>query len=444
MSKHSRWIISAAAAAVILSAALSVSPAAPFVTVSHPQGGPSAKVATPRHAARTRKPASQPAAAPATQPELPPRVPFTAAEDAAAVIPGIPDARFWADSATDFIAALPSQPGPWLVLSSGGEDGAFGAGLLNGLTAAGKRPDYSVVTGVSSGALMAPFAFAGPKYDDALRKAYTEITSADIYEAGRTGEAFADSWPLKDLIAKEITPELFSDIAAAYRGGRRLFVVSYDLDAERTVVWNMGAIAAHASDKIGGDDALKLFRTVLLASASIPGAFPPALIDVEANGKRFQEMHVDGGIGGQFFVAPAALMASTSDYRLPATALYIVVNTTLEPDFTVVERFAPSILTQAVGAAVKVDTRLMLDRSYVAAKRSGVGFHVATIPASFHAPSRGAFDPDYMKALFKVGYDQGESADPFGSQPPLYPGQSAIDPNNNPASNNAGNPGASK
>ena len=220
-------------------------------------------------------------------------------------------------SRTDFNNALPSQPGPWLILSSGGADGAFGAGLLNGLTASGKRPDYSVVTGVSTGALMAPFAFAGSRYDDALRDAYTKITAGDIFEAGATPESFVNSWPLKDLIVKEITPTLLADIAAEHRRGRRLFVITTDLDAERSVVWNMGAIAAH-----GGDDALNLFRSVLLASSSIPGAFPPVLIGVEGNGKHFAEMHVDGGVGGQFFVAPAALMASTSDYRLPATQLY--------------------------------------------------------------------------------------------------------------------------
>ncbi len=180
---------------------------------------------------------------------------------------------------------------------------------------------------------MAPFAFAGPRYDDALRDAYTKITSADVFEIGATPESFVDTWPLKDLIAKEVTPALLADIAAQYRAGRRLFVVTTDLDAERSVVWNMGAIAAH-----GGEAALNLFRTVLLASTSIPGAFPPVLIDVEASGKRFAEMHVDGGVGGQFFVAPAALMAATSDYRLPATELYIVVDSGLQPEFEVVPR----------------------------------------------------------------------------------------------------------
>jgi len=390
--------------------------------------------AAPAHAQSLSKPKTHGSPARATKTQMPPppsstsnepppRIPFTAADEDAASIPGIPEARFWGNSVADFTKALPSQPGPWLALSSGGEDGAFGAGLLNGLTASGKRPDYAVVTGVSTGALMAPYVFAGPKYDDALRQAYTTITSADIYEAGRTSESFADSWPLRDLIAKQITPDLLNDVAAAYRNGRRLFVVSYDLDAERSVVWNLGAIAAH-----GGDDGLKLFRTVLLASASIPGAFPPTLIDVESNGKKFQEMHADGGIGGQFFVAPAALMAATSDYHLPATALYVVINTDLKPEFQVVERFVPSILTQAVGAAVNIDTRLMLDRAYELAKRSGVPFNAATIPASFNMTSRGAFDPDYMKALFDIGFDQGKGANPFAGEPPPYPQRLNIDP----------------
>jgi len=367
--------------------------------------------------ARPRKaPSRAPVAALRPKP-LPPRTPFTAAEDAAASIPGMPDARFWADSPTDFNNALPSKPGPWLILSSGGEDGAFGAGLLSGLGASGKRPDYSVVTGVSTGALMAPFAFAGPRYDDALRDAYTKITSADIFEIGATPESFVNTWPLKDLIAKEITPALMADIAAQYRAGRRLFVITTDLDAERSVVWNMGAIAAH-----GGEEATDLFRSVLLASSSIPGAFPPVLINVESNGKHFAEMHVDGGVGGQFFVAPASLLAATADYRLPATELYIVVDSGLQPDFEVVQRSTEAILAQSVGMAVKVDTRLMLDRAYIAAKRGGVGFNVASIPPSFSAPSRGAFDPNYMKALFQTGYDLGNSATPFGTVPPPYPG----------------------
>jgi Patatin-like phospholipase len=416
-----KWTICAAAA--LLSAPLLGSWQAPFAAtpvVAQNAGAPAPAGAERRptgpgaakRAARVPGKKQPPGTAEQQQP--PPRVPFTAAEDAASSIPGMPDVRFWADATEDFKAALPKEPGPWLILTSGGSDGAFGAGMLCGLSAAGKRPDYAVVTGVSTGALMSPFAFAGPRYDEALRKAYTTITAADVFEAGNsTGESFVNSWPLKETIAKQMTAELLNDIAAEHRRGRRLFVVTTDLDSARSVVWNMGAIAAH-----GGDDALSLFRSVLLASASVPGGFPPVMIDVEANGKRFQEMHVDGGLGGQFFVASPQLMASTSDYRVPATQLYILVNTDLQREFNVVDRFAPKILTQSISMAVPVDTRLMLDRTYVAAKRSGVGFNVATIPASFNAPSRGPFDSDYMGALFQTGYEQGRSAAPFSAELP--------------------------
>jgi predicted acylesterase/phospholipase RssA len=420
MANMARWYVYTAAA--LLAAPLILPPSAPAAA----QPAPAQNRSTPAH---KRAPAKQPAAQPQPQArQLPPRTPFTAADEVAAAIPDMPDARFWADSVPDFTAALPAQPGPWLALSSGGADGAFGAGLLNGLSESGHRPDYAVVTGVSTGALMAPFIFAGSHYDDALRAAYTKISAADVFEVGSTGESFVDSWPLKDLIAKQITPALLADVAAAHKSGRRLFVVTTDLDAERSVVWNMGAIAAHAADKNGGDAALALFRNVLLASSAIPGGFPPVLIDVEANGKTFQEMHVDGGVGGQFFVAPAAVMAATSDYRLPATALYVVINTGLQPDFQIVPRSTPSILTGTVGAAVKVDTRLMIDRAYLAAKRSGVDFNVASIPAGFNAPSRGPFDPDYMSALFQLGETLGKSATPFANEPPAYPGRPTAEP----------------
>jgi predicted acylesterase/phospholipase RssA len=390
------------------------------------------------------------APAPAAQAsKFPPRAPFTAADDAAATIPGMPDVRFFADQIDAFKQALPAQPGPWLLLSTGGADGAFGAGLAVGLSAGGHRPDYSVVTGVSAGALMAPFIFAGPKYDATLQALYTKTSAADIFEVGSTGESFLDTWPLHDLIKNQITPELLADIAAAYKNGRRLFVVTTDLDAERSVVWNMGAIAVHATDhgKDDGGAALNLFRSVLLASGSIPGAFPPVLIDVEGNGKHFSEMHVDGGVGGQFFVAPPALMESTSGYKIPATALYVVVNSGLQPDFAVVDRSTPTILAQSVGMAVKTDIRLMLDRALVAAKTSGIGFNVASIPADFNAPSRGAFDPNYMNALFTTGFDLGKSGNAFANSTPPYPGQSVgqstIAPNTSDKTTSS-DPGATK
>ncbi len=408
------------AAALVAAPFFPFSPCLANAAAQAPAGkrtAPAAKAAAP---GPKNGPVAPPPAAQLRQP--PPRAPFTAADDDAAIVAGMPDVRFFAESQDDFARALPPQPGPWLVLSTGGSDGAFGAGFINGLTAGGKRPDYTVVTGVSTGALMAPFVFAGPRYDSALQAVYTQTTAADIFEVGGTGESFVDTWPLKDLIAKQITPALLADIAAAHRAGRRLFIVTTDLDAGRSVVWNMGAIAGRSADKSGGEAALNLFRAVLLASGAVPGAFPPVFIDVEANGKHFSEMHVDGGVGGQFFVVPPALMESNSGYRIPATQLYVVVNSGLQPDFQLVDRSTPSILAQSVSTAIKVDLRLLLDRTFIAARNSGVGFNVATIPASFSAPSHGAFDPKYMKALFDTGFELGKSASPFATAPPAYPG----------------------
>src|SRR5690349_7824350 len=206
--------------------------------------------ANPKSCARFADDKSKPEAAPAQakQPEQPTRPDFTADDQAAATIPGIPDARFWSDSERDFLAVLPATPGPWLCLSTGGGDGAFGAGLLKGWSISGKRPEFSVVTGVSTGALMAPYAFIGPSQDSGLKRAYTEYNAGDIFEDVKTPESLVDTWPLKRLIAKEVTPELLAKVAEGHKAGRRLLVATTNLDAQRGVVWNMGAIAAKGDE----------------------------------------------------------------------------------------------------------------------------------------------------------------------------------------------------
>ena len=228
---------------------------------------------------------------------------------------------------------FPSTPGPWLALSTGGGDGAFGAGLLNGWSESGKRPEFSVVTGVSTGALMAPYAFVGASQDPGLKRAYTEYNAGDIFEDTKTPESLVDTWPLKRLIAKEVTPELLAQVAEGHKKGRRLFVATTNLDAQRAVVWNMGAIAAK-----GDEAALKLFRDILAASTAIPGLFPPVLIEVEANGKKTQEMHADGGLGAQIFVAPESMLNTSSTTKIPASELYLVANNRLTTEFQMTER----------------------------------------------------------------------------------------------------------
>ena len=199
--------------------------------------------------AQSRKAPRKAKQVPKQIPKDQPRTPFTLEEQNAAVIPGIPDARVWGDSDADFRRVLPTASGPWLALSGGGADGAYGAGLLKGWTQSGKRPDFALVSGSSIGALIGPYAFLGPSYDEDLQKNFAEITAADVFEDKQTPESLFDSWPLKELIEKRVTPKMLADVAAEHRKGRRFLVATTNQDAGRRVIWNMGAIAAHGGDK---------------------------------------------------------------------------------------------------------------------------------------------------------------------------------------------------
>ena len=234
-----------------------------------------------------------------------------------AEIPGIPEARFWGDEWPTFAAerfeeftdadfrrdyaGIYDKPHNYLAISGGGANGAFGAGLLIGWTATGERPEFSMVTGVSTGALTAPFAFLGPDYDDEMQEVYTTTTTKDIAVkrnmfAAAFGDSVTDTTPLQELIAKYIDADMIDAIAREHKRGRRLFVGTVNLDAGRSVIWNIGAIAA--SDY---PQKMTLIHELLRASAAIPIAFPPVIISVEAEGKRYDELHVDGGTGSQVF-----------------------------------------------------------------------------------------------------------------------------------------------
>ncbi len=310
---------------------------------------------------------------------------------------GLPDARAWGDSETDFKRLLPQASGPWLAVSGGGSDGAFGGGVLAGWSQAGNRPEFAVVTGASIGALIAPFAFLGSAYDEELRKNFTTITAADVFEDRATRDSLFDDWPLKRLIEQRVTAKLMADIAAEHRRGRRLLVATTNLDAGRRVVWNMGAIAERGDDK-----ALKLFRDVLLASCSIPGFFSPVAIDVEANGKQFQEMHGDGTITAPFFVVPESMLSATSKSRPPISQLYVIVNSKLSSEFKMPDRSVVGVLGRSIDVALTSALRAEIALMSVGAQRYGIGLRVAHLDPAFNHPSRGPFDGKYMQRAVRI------------------------------------------
>lgn len=362
----------------------------------------------PAHA-QTKKKVEKKAAAPKEQE----RAPFTAEDEDAAVVPGIPDARAWGDSETDFARILPQASGPWLAISGGGSDGAYGGGVLAGWSEAGTRPEFAVVTGASIGALIAPFAFLGSRYDDEIRKNFTTIAGADIFEDRVTRDSLFDSWPLKRLIEQRVTPKLLTEIAAEHARGRRLFVVTTNLDAGRRVVWNMGAIAAR-----GDERALKLFRDILLASSSIPGFFSPIAIGVEAKGKHFHELHSDGTLTAPFFVLPETMLSPSANSRPPISQLYVIVNSKLGSEFAMTDRSIPGVLGRSIAVALTAALRAEVLLIYVGAQRHGIALRIAHVEAAFNYPSRGPFDGKYMQALYEVGVAAGKKGTAFESTLP--------------------------
>jgi len=367
-----------------------------------------------------------------------------------ATVHGLSGVRYWPDQdQTEFVAdaeaALereqafwrasghdgPLPPAEFLAISGGGENGAFGAGLLIGWTAAGTRPTFKAVTGISTGALTAPFAFLGPDYDDELREVYTNISAKDIlvqrsYLSAILQDAAADNAPLRRTVARYFDQALLDAIAAEHAKGRILLIGTTNLDARQPIIWNLGEIAA--SRQAG---ALELVHDILVASAAIPGAFPPVMIDAEVDGKSYQEMHVDGGASAQVFLYPPSLDIRARD-RATGSArerrAYVIRNARLDPDWAQVERRTLSIAGRAVSSLIQTQGVGDLYRIYLAAQRDGLDFNLAYIPRSFTKPLKEPFETEYMRELFQLGYDMAVDGYPWANAPPGFAAPSSCRP----------------
>lgn len=308
-------------------------------------------------------------------------------------------------------------PVNFLAISGGGDDGAFGTGLLKGWADAGTRPRFDLVTGVSTGALIAPFAYLGAEYDDAMARMYTSLTPDMVFrERALTAvvfdDAMADTSPLAQVIASYADQKMFDAIAREYQKGRLLLIGTTDLDAERPVIWNISAIAA--SGHPGG---LELFRKILRASAAVPAAFQPVMIDVEVEGKKYQEMHVDGGTVAQLFLYPASDDVSKSRIRRERHA-YVIRNGKLDPNYSVNKRQTLSVAGRAISTMLTASGRNDVLRTYFLAKRDGVDFNLAYIGSDFTATERGSFEQPYMRALYDYGYQMGKGGHAWHKLPP--------------------------
>jgi predicted acylesterase/phospholipase RssA len=358
-----------------------------------------------------------------------------------AQIPGIPNARYWVGVeidtfARDVVAAREREiawrasqgltgelpPANLLAVSGGGDKGAFGAGLLNGWTAAGTRPEFKAVTGVSTGALIAPFAFLGPEYDPILKEVYTSISTDDILSprsiiAAIENDGMADNTPLWNLISEHVDDALLARIAEEHNKGRTLLVATTDLDARQPVVWNMGNIAAS-----GAPNALELFRQILLASAAIPGAFPPTMFRVEVDGREYQEMHVDGGASAQVFMYPPRLRTVMEDAGAGTNrtgTVYIIRNSSMTATWDPVERRTINIAGRAIDSLIHTQGIGDLYRIYATAQRDGLDFNLAYIDSGFVYENKTAqFETAFMVALYDYGFAQARAGYPWQKVPP--------------------------
>ena len=360
-----------------------------------------------------------------------------------AAIPHLPDVRAWAGRTSpamerDLAASFDQEsreefpPGAdgivdyaHLALSGGGPNGAFGAGFLNGWSTAGTRPVFKIVTGVSTGALIAPFAFLGPSYDETLHRVYTTTASRNIFQRLSiipqllAGESLADSGPLAALIERYVDAAMLAQVADAHRRGRRMYVGTVDLDAQRLVVWNMGLIAAS-----GRPEALELFRKVLLASASVPVAFPPVFFDVEADGRLYDEMHVDGAVAAHVFysggVFSPSIIRSRAGRGTGREHIYVIHNGQLLPVPKQTARSLRGIALRVLDSAGKSAVVGDLFRIHAFAREAQASFHWVTIPEGVEIGGDEVFDPVMMTRLYEVGYRTAIAGPVWTTSPPGF------------------------
>lgn len=306
----------------------------------------------------------------------------------------------------------------YLALSGGGADGAFGAGMLVGLSDAKLRPEFSAVSGVSTGALIAPFAFLGSRYDRTLTELYTSGIAASLVEGQGPLSLLSTSGPfannrLRQLVDRYVDEKLLRAIAAESARGRTLMVITTNLDSQRTNIWNMGKIA-----EIGTPEALNLFRSVLTASASIPVLFPPVLIEAEIDGRHFKEMHVDGGVTAPVLTLPETFLVGRKNLPGPPLNLHVLINNKINPDFQVVPGETGKIAARSASTLIKMKTRSTIFESYNFTRRNNLKFNLAYIDNDFSGIGADEFSTSYMRALYEYGYARARSGQGWVHRPP--------------------------
>ena len=338
---------------------------------------------------------------------------YDASEAERAQIVGFENIRVHADdprppkSVYDPWRPVTSKPKPaMLAISGGGAGGAFSVGILSAWSELGSRPSFDVVTGVSTGALIAPLAFLGPEYDRRLQRLYLSDQARNLIDVNWRGLGILSSGllrgeALRRMVGENITEEILRRIAGEHHSGRRLLVMTTNLDTQRAVVWNIGAIAAS-----GRADALALVRQVLVASASVPGVLPPVPIKAVVDGKQIEELHSDGGSSAQFFTLPEQLIVTPNHAAKENLHIYVIINNALIPEFAMSPERALPIMGRAYAILLKTHTKQGLIALYNFAQRSGVDLDIASIDAQVPYSMTDPLNHQYMTSVYHIGYQK--------------------------------------
>ena len=340
---------------------------------------------------------------------------------------------------------------PVLAVSGGSSNGAYGAGLLNGWTKHGSRPEFKVVTGISTGSLIAPAAFLGKEYDATMKKFFTTSSTKNILRQkgpvrGFFAGSFASNSPLSTIIKESYDKKLIDDVAREHSKGRRLYIGTTNLDAQRMVLWNMGKIA-----QVGDEESMKLFHNIILASTSIPVLFPPVFFDVELDGESYEEMHVDGSAVAQIFflygvltgfreaaikegvfssaekknsffqhikdVVTQSKYSNEEDVEKVKLKLYIIRNGYIQPKWNPAKINVPSIAERSVETIINAQALGDAIRLYAITKDRGHDFNLAYIPVEFDSHTKEMFDPKDMTRLFDLAYEKASKGYVWSKEP---------------------------
>jgi predicted acylesterase/phospholipase RssA len=305
-------------------------------------------------------------------------------------------------------AARAGKPLTILALSGGGTGGAFGAGAVAGLTRAGTRPEFDVVTGVSAGALVASYAFLGPSWDAQLLDAFTGVAGDNLLQSRGLGAIFGSSVysgrPLRQLIDAYVSDEMIRAIAREAAKGRLLLVVTTDVASGEPVIWDLGAIA-----KNGGSSARTLFRDVLVASASVPGMFPPVIIRVSENGLNNHQAHVDGATTVPFFVPPALLQTERSVPGTGRAEVFIIVDGSLSEAARTTRLTARAILSRGIRVGLRHMLLTTLELNAATAQLEGADLQYSSVPAGYPLPNAFDFSARIRRPLFQYAYQCAET-----------------------------------